>query len=61
VAVMDKILTAVPARTICRIDLDLSANEALLREELKSNMNRPFWRRRMHVLEPVTSETRTVV
>lgn len=61
VAVMDEILTAVPARTICRIDLDLSANEALLREELKSNMNRPFWRRRMHVLEPVTSETRTAV
>lgn len=52
VAVMDEILSAVPARTICRIDLDLSGNEPLLREELQSNMNRPFWRRRMHVLEP---------
>jgi hypothetical protein len=55
VAVMDEILSAVPARTICRIDLDLTANELLLEEELKSNMNRPFWRRRMHVIEPTAS------
>ena len=55
IAVMDEILSAVPARTICRIDLDLSANEPLLQEELKSNMNRPFWRRRMHVIEPTAS------
>lgn len=60
VAVMDEILCAVPARTICCIDLDLSANEPLLQEELKANMNRPFWRRRMHVIEPAASTNRVV-
>lgn len=52
VAVLEQILSALPARTICRVDLDLSANEPLLREDLESNMNRPFWRRRMEVIRP---------
>jgi hypothetical protein len=52
VASLEEILAAVPARTLCRVDLDLSANEPLLQEALALNMNRPFWRRRMHVIEP---------
>ncbi len=52
IVALEQILTSIPARTVCRVDLDLSANEPLLRDELASNMNRPFWRRRLHVLEP---------
>ena len=52
ISTLEQILSAVPARTVCRIDLDLSANESLLADELKTNMNHPFWRRRMHVIEP---------
>ena len=52
ITAMDQILDAVPARTACCIDLDLSGNEALLQHELGSNMNRPFWRRRLRVIEP---------
>lgn len=48
----EQILSAVPSQTICRFDLDFSANEPLLKEELESNMNRPFWRRRMQVIRP---------
>lgn len=55
VASLEEILSAVPARTLCRIDLDLSANESMLRDELVLNMNRPFWRRRMHVVQPTKS------
>ena len=61
VGVMEEILSAVPGRTVCCIDLDFSANEALLRQELESNMNRPFWRRRMQVIEPTPSINRAVV
>ncbi len=50
---MTQVLASVNARTVCCVDLDLSANEHLLREELALNMNRPFWRRRLHVIEPV--------
>jgi hypothetical protein len=55
IASLEGILSAVHTRTICHIDLDLSANEPMLREELALNMNRPFWRRRMVVLEPVST------
>jgi hypothetical protein len=54
IAALEQILSAVPSHTHCRIDLDLSANEPLLRDELASNMNRPFWRRRMLVIEPIS-------
>ena len=48
-----RILRAVPCRLRCQINLDLSSNEFLLREELaQSNMNTPFWLRNLHVLEP---------
>ena len=56
IATLDQILSAVPAHTICRIDLDFSANETLLANELETNMNRPFWRRRMHVIQPTPTE-----
>lgn len=54
ITAMDQILAAVPARTSCCIDLDLSGNESLLQDELGSNINRPFWRRRMRVIEPAS-------
>lgn len=47
------IRAAVPLRVRCQIGLDFSANSALLQEELRdSNMNQPFWRRDVYVLEP---------
>ncbi len=54
IAALEHILEALGpgTRTRCCLDLDLSANEPLLREQLASNMNRPFWRRRLQVLEP---------
>ena len=55
VAALDGILSAVRTRTTCRIDLDLSANEPMLQKELAMNMNRPFWRRRMFIVEPFSS------
>lgn len=56
VAALEEILSAVaPTRCICKIDLDLSANELMLRDELALNMNRPFWRRRMVVVEPLSA------
>lgn len=49
-----RILDAVPCRLRCRIDLDLSANEGLLRDELaRTNMNAPFWERSLRVIEPL--------
>jgi len=46
------ILTNVPCRVRCQVDLDFSSNEPLLRDELvATNMNVPFWKRRMYVLE----------
>lgn len=47
------ILHAVPCRLRCQVNLDLSPNEPLLRDELaQANMNAPFWHRNLHVLEP---------
>ena len=57
VAALEEILSNVSATTICRIEIDLSANEPLLRDELESNMNRPFWRRRMQVIRPFRRAT----
>jgi hypothetical protein len=49
---LDHVLRSVPSRLRCRIDLDFSANEALLRDELaQTNMNRPFWLRNVYVLD----------
>jgi hypothetical protein len=58
-ACLDHLQRAVPLRTRCRIDLDLSANEPLLRDELqRTNMNRPFWRRSLVVLDPAGNSDR---
>lgn len=52
-----RIEQAVPCGLRCRLDLDLSANEPLLRDELAlSNLNAPFWHRSIRVLEPVRVE-----
>lgn len=49
-----RIESAVPCRLRCRIDLDLSPNEPLLREALAAtNLNAPFWHRSVRVLEPL--------
>ena len=55
IAALESILGTVATRPICQIDLDLSANEPTLREELADNMNRPFWRRRFLAIEPLPS------
>ncbi len=51
---LNLILRNVEVRVVCQINLDFSSNEAILRDEiLKTNMNVPFWKRNMYVLEPV--------
>ena len=53
---LQRIEQAVSCRLRCRIDLDLSPNEPLLRDELaRSNLNAPFWHRSVRVLEPVAA------
>jgi hypothetical protein len=48
----DRLTAGVDLRTVCQINLDYSPNEPLLREQLsKTNMNTPFWRRSMFVLD----------
>jgi hypothetical protein len=50
---LQALLDAVPCQLRCRVDLDLSGNEPLLRDELaRSNMNAPFWARSLRVLQP---------
>jgi hypothetical protein len=40
----------------CQINLDYSPNETLLRNELaQTNMNVPFWKRNVYVIEPLGS------
>jgi hypothetical protein len=42
----------VPLQIVCQIDLDLSANEPILREQLRAtNMNVPFWKRHVYVFD----------
>jgi hypothetical protein len=49
---LDSLLAAVPRRIRCQISLDLSRNAPLLEEELsRTNMNVPFWKRNLYVLE----------
>ena len=51
---LERLLRSVPCRLRCQVNLDLSPNEPLLREELaRTNMNAPFWARNVHVLEPL--------
>jgi hypothetical protein len=51
---LDGLLAHVDMRVGCRIDFDLSPNEGALREQLReTNMNAPFWRRRLYVLDTV--------
>lgn len=50
---MEMIFHQVEARIACQVNLDLSPNAALLKEEIeRSNMNVPFWKRILYVLEP---------
>jgi hypothetical protein len=48
---LEDLRSRVPLRVRCQINLDLSPNEALLQEQLQTNMNKPFWRRWLYVLE----------
>ena len=44
----------VEMRMACQVNLDLSPNEPVLREQLReSNMNAPFWRRHLYVFDIV--------
>ena len=49
---LNALLASVPLRVRCQINLDLSPNDELLRDELRaSSMNPPFWRRHVYVLD----------
>lgn len=53
VALLNQIIENVKLRLVCQVNLDLSPNESILRDELlKTNMNVPFWRRNLYVFEP---------
>jgi hypothetical protein len=44
----------VELRLKCQINMDLSPNEPVLRDELRdTNMNAPFWRRNLYVFETI--------
>lgn len=51
-SIFDAVMEAVRPRVRCGVLLDFSCNEPLLREQLADNMNVPFWRRSLYVLEP---------
>jgi hypothetical protein len=49
---LDAVRAQTRTRVRCQVDLDLSANEAILRDELLlTSMNPPYWRRHIYVLE----------
>lgn len=49
-----EILTQLNVPIKCQINLDYSPNEVLLRNELaQTNMNVPFWKRNVYILEPL--------
>ena len=51
---LEALRAQVPLRVRCQINLDLSPNEAALRDELRAHsMNPPFWRRHVYVLDAV--------
>jgi hypothetical protein len=53
---LNEILEKLNVPVSCQINLDYSPNEALLQHELaKTNMNVPFWKRNVYVLEPLGS------
>jgi hypothetical protein len=50
---LKQILSNAGARVRCHVSLDFSENEPILRDELmQTNLNIPFWRRSLYVLEP---------
>jgi hypothetical protein len=50
---LNEIIETLKVPLTCQINLDYSPNEALLEHELsRTNMNRPFWKRNVYVLEP---------
>jgi hypothetical protein len=48
---LNELRAHVRLRPVCQINLDLSANEGILREQLRDNMNAPFWRRQLYVFD----------
>ncbi len=51
---LNLVLENVEFRVLCRVNLDLSPNEEILRDELqRTNMNVPFWKQNMYSLERV--------
>jgi len=51
---LNMILAELDVRVSCQINLDYSPNEAIVRDELaQTNMNVPFWRRNVYVIEPI--------
>jgi hypothetical protein len=50
---LNEIVETLKLPVTCQINLDYSPNEAILEHELsKTNMNRPFWKTNVYVLEP---------
>lgn len=53
---LNEILAVLNVPISCQINLDYSPNESILQHELaQTNMNRPFWRRNVYVIEPLAS------
>jgi hypothetical protein len=51
---LQAILAKGESRLRCQINLDLTPNALILHQELRAtNMNAPFWRRNLYVLEPL--------
>ena len=51
---LNMILAELDVRVSCQINLDYSPNESLVQDELaKTNMNVPFWKRNVYVIEPI--------
>jgi hypothetical protein len=51
---LSRLRAHVETRVVCQVNLDLSPNEPILREQLReTNMNAPFWKRHLYVLDTV--------
>jgi hypothetical protein len=51
---LSRLRAHVDMRLMCQVNLDLSPNEAMLREQLReTNMNTPFWKRDLYVFDIV--------
>lgn len=53
---LNVILAELDVRVSCQVNLDYSPNETIVQDELaKTNMNVPFWKRNVYVIEPEKS------